>query len=127
MRENFSYENFMTDSCLFCDREELEVLSENEYCFAVRDINPVTELHTLIISKDHYPTIFDVPGNVLLSLAELAKECRTGIEKIDSTVKGFNFGANCGEVAGQKIGHVHLHLIPRREGDVSPPPALHEA
>jgi len=40
------------------------------------------------------------------------------------TRSGFNFGSNSGEVAGQKIGHVHFHLIPRREGDVEPPAAV---
>ena len=116
----------MSDSCLFCNREGLDVISENKLCFAVRDISPVTKHHTLIISKEHFPNAFDVPGNVLVALLELAKECRGEIEKNDSTVKGFNFGANCGAVAGQKINHVHFHLIPRREGDVSPPPAFHE-
>ena len=117
----------MSGSCLFCDHENLEVISENELCFAIRDIDPVTKLHTLIITKEHFPTAFEVPENVLVSLLELAKECRVEIEAIDSAVKGFNFGANFGAVAGQKIDHVHFHLIPRREGDVSPPPALHQA
>ena len=117
----------MSDSCLFCNQVNLEIISDNELCFAVRDINPVTKLHTLIISKEHFPTVFEVPDEVLLSLLDLAKECRLDIEKIDPTVKGFNFGANCGSIAGQKIDHMHFHLIPRREGDVSPPPAFHEA
>ena len=114
----------MTGSCLFCGHEKFEVIAENNLSYAVWDKYPVTELHTLIISKKHYKTVFDLPVKELESIFELAHQCRRSIEEKDSTVKGFNFGSNSGEVAGQKIGHVHFHLIPRRVGDVEPPPAV---
>ena len=114
----------MNEGCLFCEHKKFEVIVENELSFAIRDKYPVTELHTLILSKEHYGTVFDLPTNELISIFELAKQCRSEILTKDHSVKGFNFGSNSGKVAGQKIGHVHFHLIPRREGDVEPPAAV---
>ena len=114
----------MQQECLFCNYEKFEVVGENDLSYAIRDKFPVTELHTLVISKKHYETAFDLPSPELLSIFNLAKECREMILKEDSSVKGFNFGSNSGEVAGQKIRHVHFHLITRREGDIEPPAAI---
>ena len=113
----------MQHDCLFCNFERFEVVGENALSYAILDKFPVTELHTLVISKKHYDTIFDLPSSELESIFSLAKECRERILEKDSSVKGFNFGSNSGEVAGQKIRHVHFHLIPRREGDIEPPAA----
>ena len=114
----------MQHDCLFCNYEKLEVVGENDRSYAIRDKFPVTDLHTLVISKKHYETVFDLPSFELDSIFALAKECREIILKKDNSVKGFNFGSNSGEVAGQKIHHVHFHLIPRRVGDVEPPVAI---
>jgi len=110
----------VNEGCLFCEHEKFEIIIENGLSFAIRDKYPVTDLHTLILSKKHYETVFDLPTNELVSIFELAKQCRNEILKNDHSVKGFNFGSNSGDAAGQKIGHVHFHLIPRREGDVGP-------
>jgi len=107
----------MTTDCVFCKNDNLKVVAENDLCYAIRDIRPVTNLHTLIISKHHHQTIFDIPPAILLRMFALAKLCRTEILALDPTVKGFNFGANAGSIAGQRIHHVHFHLVPRREGD----------
>jgi len=113
----------MQKECLFCNYEKFDVVCENDHSYAIQDKFPVTELHTLVISKKHYDTVFALPSAELESIFSLAKECREKILKKDSSVKGFNFGSNSGEVAGQKIHHVHFHLIPRREDDVEPPVA----
>lgn len=109
--------------CLFCDHSQFDIISENELSYAIRDKYPVTEMHTLILSKQHYTTAFDLPAEELVSIFELAKVCREQIAVEDRAVQGFNFGANAGVVAGQKIPHVHFHLIPRRSGDIEPPAA----
>ena len=114
----------MQESCLFCGYAKFDLVAENELSYAIRDKYPVTDLHTLILSKAHYQTVFDLPPRELVSIFELAKICREKIMKMDAGVNGFNFGSNSGEIAGQKIGHVHFHLIPRRSGDVAPPPAV---
>ncbi len=114
----------MKRDCLFCDYEKFDIIGENDLSYAIRDKYPETKLHTLIISKKHYPTVFDLPTEELSSILDLAKVCRVHIIDSDNSVKGFNFGSNSGVVAGQKIGHIHFHLIPRREGDITPPPAV---
>ena len=113
----------MQEVCLFCGYEKFDFVGENDLSYAIRDKYPVTESHTLILSKNHYRTVFDLPPLELISIFELAKACREKIAKDDVTVQGFNFGSNSGHVAGQKIPHVHFHLIPRRIGDIEPPPA----
>ena len=113
----------MHKECLFCDHKQFKLIGENDHSYAIRDKFPVTELHTLIISKKHYTTVFELPSFELASIFDLAKACLETILQQDPSVKGFNFGSNAGQVAGQKIHHVHFHLIPRREGDVAPPAA----
>jgi diadenosine tetraphosphate (Ap4A) HIT family hydrolase len=113
----------MQEVCLFCRYGKFDLVGENALSYAIRDKYPVTESHTLILSKNHYQTVFDLPPSELISIFELAKACREKIAKDDVTVQGFNFGSNSGQVAGQKIPHVHFHLIPRRVGDVEPSPA----
>lgn len=114
----------MQEKCLFCDFEKFELVGENHHSYAIRDKYPVTELHTLILSKAHYQNVFELPAHELTSIFELAKCCRDDILKKDDSAKGFNFGSNSGAEAGQKILHVHFHLIPRRAGDIEPPPAI---
>ncbi len=110
----------MQKNCLFCGYDKFELVAENELSYAIRDKFPVTQLHTLIISKKHFENVFELPAEELESIFELSKQCRDEILLKDVSVKGFNFGTNAGAVAGQKILHVHFHLIPRREGDAAP-------
>jgi diadenosine tetraphosphate (Ap4A) HIT family hydrolase len=110
-------------SCLFCDHEKLEIITENQHCVAVRDKSPVTKLHTLIISRRCVETPFELTRDEMFDVLVLADRCRQDILQQDESVSGFNFGANVGATAGQKIMHVHFHLIPRRSGDMAPPPA----
>ena len=116
----------MQEGCLFCCHEKFEIIGENDLSYAIGDKYPVTELHTLILSKKHYETVFDLPPEELISIYELAKFCRNEILRKDCSVKGFNYSSNSGEIAGQKIQHVHFHLIPRREGDIEPPAAVQQ-
>ncbi|KAF0812296.1 AP-4-A phosphorylase [Andreprevotia sp. IGB-42] len=109
--------------CIFCDRANLDLLAENDLVFAVRDKFPVRRLHTLILPKRHVPDTFDLSPQELHALFELARQMRDGVLKEDPTVTGFNFGSNNGAAAGQKISHVHFHLIPRRPDEAAPPPA----
>jgi ATP adenylyltransferase len=113
----------MQEACLFCGYKKFELVGESECSYAIRDKCPVTELHTIILSKAHYKNVFELPTVELTSIFALAKWCRDDILKKDVSVKGFNFGTNSGVEAGQKIFHVHFHLIPRRSGDIEPPPA----
>ena len=110
-------------TCIFCRRNDLVIVAENALAFAIRDKFPVQPLHTLLITKRHVSDIFASTTAEREALHELAGSCRQQIEAMDQEVAGFNFGSNVGLVAGQKVFHAHVHLIPRRAGDIPPPPA----
>jgi len=85
------------------------------------DNYPVTELHTLVIPKRHAATFFDLFEPEKRAISQLLDEMRIGILDKDASVSGFNIGMNSGATAGQTIDHAHVHLIPRRQGDVQEP------
>ena len=107
--------------CLFCDIKKSGCALENELAYASYDSYPVTEHHCLIIPKRHIKDYFDLSNDELVACNELIQIIKKEITKKDPTVKGFNLGTNIGKVSGQSILHCHLHLIPRREGDVDNP------
>tara|TARA_B110000008_G_scaffold240640_1_gene248113 strand:+ start:1138 stop:1416 length:279 start_codon:yes stop_codon:yes gene_type:complete len=78
-------------------------------------------LHTLIIPKRHAETYFDLDEDETGELSKVLKIERQKILEMDDTVKAFNIGINAGEESGQTIFHCHIHLIPRRKGDVKDP------
>ena len=82
---------------------------------------PVTEHHTLIIPKRHVADYFELYEPELNVIHQMIAEQRKAILGADSSVLGFNVEINLGAVAGQTIFHAHIHLIPRREGDVVDP------
>jgi diadenosine tetraphosphate (Ap4A) HIT family hydrolase len=81
----------------------------------------VTALHTLVIPKRHASEIFDLSRPETNAYNEILNRAKREIEQTDRTVAGFNIGINNGEAAGQTIHHCHIHLIPRRSGDVENP------
>ncbi len=109
------------NKCLFCNVGKERIIAENDLAFAIRDGFPVTELHSLIIPRRHESDYFELTKEELLACNELLRTVKEAILAQDESVKGFNVGANSGLVAGQSIFHCHIHLIPRREGDVPNP------
>jgi len=75
----------------------------------------------LIIPKRHYENYFDLKSVELLAFNELIIKTKEKLLKDDKTILGLNIGINQGEIAGQTIFHTHIHLIPRRKGDVENP------
>jgi len=108
-------------NCIFCNIETKRIVTENDLAYAVRDGFPVTELHTLIIPKRHVEDYFGLTQEELLACDDLIRYLKDEIMDSDSSVDGFNIGMNAGESAGQTIFHCHIHLIPRRSGDVENP------
>jgi diadenosine tetraphosphate (Ap4A) HIT family hydrolase len=88
---------------------------------AIRDKYPVTKLHTLILPKRHVSDYFDFTPEERENAERLLRSLRETILKEDPSVTGFNIGMNCGLSAGQTIMHAHIHLIPRRDGDIPNP------
>lgn len=107
--------------CLFCEIEDERIVMQNDLAVAIRDGFPVTEMHTLIIPKRHAVTYFDLTQAEVNATNSLMAQLKSDIEKADPSVSGFNIGMNSGESAGQTIFHCHIHLIPRRDGDVENP------
>ena len=107
--------------CLFCNVRESDLVKENDLAYASYDSFPVTNMHCLIIPKRHVKDYFDLTNEEIVACNKLTKDIKNEIEFKDPTVKGFNIGTNAGKVSGQSILHCHIHLIPRRLGDVENP------
>ena len=107
-------------NCLFCDiqGDPSRVAKETELSYASYDHFPVTPRHCLIIPKRHIETFFELSDIEMVDIKNLINEIRYDILNKDDTVEGFNIGVNSGKVAGQSIFHLHVHLIPRRVGDL---------
>jgi ATP adenylyltransferase len=108
-------------SCDFCTIDSERVIDENNFAFAIRDAYPVAELHTLVIPKRHVQTYFELAPSELDACNSLLKASKVWIEKSVPAISGFNIGVNNGQSAGQTVPHAHIHLIPRRDGDVENP------
>ena len=105
--------------CIFC--KERSTLFNNELAIAFYDKFPVTKLHTLIVPKRHAETFFDlIPAEKHLCF-DLIDKVKEKLILKDKTITGFNVGFNSGKDSGQTIMHCHIHIIPRRNGDISEP------
>ena len=107
--------------CIFCNTSKKEFVFENDLAFASFDSYPVSKFHSLIIPKKHTKNYFDLSNDEILACNDLILKIKNKIQIDDSSVHGFNIGVNSGKVAGQSILHCHIHLIPRRKGDVENP------
>ena len=110
-----------SQECPFCHIPNDRILFENNLAIAFRDAFPVAEGHLLVIPKWHIGSWFEIKFDERESCHELILNGKKAIKNEDSSVSGFNLGVNDGLSAGQTILHAHLHLIPRRHGDVENP------
>ena len=90
---------------------------ENDLAYAMYDPLPVSPYHSLIISKRHVESYFDLNEKEVLAFNALLQEMREIILAKKRQITGFNIGVDSGKDAGQRIFHGHMHLIPRRVGD----------
>ena len=108
----------MSKSCVFCEKVNTkDVLYENELAASFKDGFPISEGHTLIIPKAHIEDYFELDSNTKKAMNELVELARKNLIH-ELQPDAFNFGLNSGPAAGQTVGHAHLHLIPRYDGDV---------
>ncbi|MFA6688217.1 MAG: HIT family protein [Sphaerochaetaceae bacterium] len=91
-------------------------LHEDDLCIVILDINPVKKGHSLVISKKPYPTVSQCPDDVLSHLMAVAKKLDAKLRKA-LVCDGTNILINNGPAAGQEVPHLHIHVIPRYEGD----------
>jgi len=107
--------------CLFCEIPTGRIISNNELAYVIRDGFPVTEHHALVIPKRHVSTYFELGQAEVNSCNQLINQVKLELELLDTSISGFNIGINNGVDAGQSVMHCHIHLIPRRKGDVEEP------
>ena len=108
----------MEGECPFC--KPGSVVLQSRLAFALYDRSPVTPGHMLLIPRRHVSDWFETTDEERCDLFSLADEARALLLR-DRNPDGFNLGVNVGQAAGQTVFHVHLHLIPRYEGDVAKP------
>ena len=110
------------EDCIFCNKTNCKVISTTKNFFIIRDTAyPVTRHHTLIITNRHVADFFELTKEEMSELDEILKNQKKKLKNLDKAISGFNVGVNIGKDAGQSIMHCHLHLIPRRKGDVEDP------
>jgi histidine triad (HIT) family protein len=106
--------------CIFCSIVDGEIPShtvyESETVIAFLDANPLARGHTLVIPKAHHERLNDLPaalaGDVFDAVHRLTDRVEAAVDAEASTI-----GVNNGSVAGQEVPHVHVHVVPRFEGD----------
>lgn len=106
--------------CPFCDPEAGRIQMANAVAVAVRDGFPVAEGHTLVVPRRHVAGLFELPADEQAGLWRLVAEVRADLAA-RLTPDGFTVGVNDGAAAGQTVPHAHVHVIPRRAGDVPDP------
>ena len=105
-------------ACIFCQRQDYVL--ENEVAYVIFDENPVSLGHMLIIPKQHVTDFFEADESLRIQLMSLLNQAKLLCDE-KYQPDGYNIGMNCGEVAGQSIMHLHIHLIPRYSGDCDSP------
>ena len=118
------------DNCFFCKLKEGKAVGkskdpnkyvlENELALGRFDDVPVNPGHMEFVTKRHVQTFFDTTAEEKLAIFELVDKAKEMIDK-EYHPDGYNIGMNCGVSAGQSVMHVHVHLIPRYNGDVENP------
>jgi histidine triad (HIT) family protein len=113
----------VSESCIFCQIARKEapasVVYEDERTIVFMDIRPVNEGHTLTIPKRHYVDIFDTPVEVLVEMHKITKKIAAAVKKT-TNADGLSIVQQNGAAAGQDIFHIHVHIIPRFEGQKMP-------
>lgn len=111
------------DSCVFCriigGEEMVSLVYEDDRVIAFMDIQPVSTGHTLVVSREHHASLFDLPEDLAAHCLAVARRLAPGIKKASGAESLNLFSAN-GRAGGQDVLHFHMHLIPVREGDVFP-------
>jgi histidine triad (HIT) family protein len=104
--------------CIFCEIANGRIPSirvyEDDDFLVFMDINPLTNGHCLLVTREHYSTLVDVPDEILAKALPLAKNLAQAA-MIGVGATGFNIIGNNGPIAGQAVDHWHLHIIPRHD------------
>lgn len=106
--------------CVFCTLPLERVIHENWSAVAIRDGYPVSAGHTLAIPKRHVGSFFQLTIQERMDILTLLDDAKFVVDQ-EFHPQGYNIGINDGQSAGQTVSHVHVHLIPRYDGDLPDP------
>ncbi len=106
--------------CLFCNPKPHEILKETEHALLITDSFPVSKGHCLVVPRRHIKTYFECSEDENHEFRELILYAKQSIDEQYSP-DAYNIGINNGLAAGQSVFHLHIHIIPRYEGDVENP------
>lgn len=107
-------------SCIYCTKHPLSHVLETKHFFALFDGFPVRNGHLLLIPNRHISRITELTQDEFVDLQVMLENADTFFKK-HYEITDYNLGMNNGEAAGQTISHLHIHLIPRKKGDVPNP------
>ena len=107
-------------NCIFCDLDDKDIVIENDLIRAIYDRYPVNEGHMLIIPERHFSSFFSATEEEVAAIYEIMHQVKDHLDE-KYQPDGYNVGINIGRAAGQTIMHLHVHVIPRYEGDVEDP------
>ncbi|MCF7741489.1 MAG: histidine triad nucleotide-binding protein [Candidatus Marinimicrobia bacterium] len=109
----------MTDDCLFCNiisgQMDTDFVYEDESIVAFKDINPMAPVHILIVPKKHIPTVNDILEQDTELVGRMVQVAQKMASQQDIDEDGYRLVFNCGEMGGQEINHLHLHLLGGRK------------
>jgi histidine triad (HIT) family protein len=109
----------MAENCIFCKIVSKEapasLVYEDDKVLAFMDIRPVNVGHTLVIPKQHYVDIYDAPAEIIAAVYKVTKKLSFVVKSV-TNADGISIVQQNGKAAGQDIFHLHVHVIPRFEG-----------
>ena len=116
----------MTDqSCQFCKlvrkEDDASIVFEDEKTMAFLDIRPVNDGHILVIPKTHYENIYEIPDDEIANVYKTVKKVASAVKK-SVKAEGISVTQHNGRAALQRVFHMHVHVIPRYEGQRFPRP-----
>ena len=107
-------------TCPFCDlirgAGEVSMCYEDADVVAFMDVQPVNAGHVLVVPREHFAGLDDIPHSLAMHLFEVAMELAPVVKQVAHS-DGMNVVVNSGAAAGQDVFHYHVHVIPRRAGD----------
>jgi diadenosine tetraphosphate (Ap4A) HIT family hydrolase len=112
--------NESENGCPFCDVQPDRIIAENGLAFALMDKYPVSPGHLLVCPRRHVASFLELTPGETAAIFELVHEAKSRCD-VEFHPAGYNVGVNIGHAAGQTVMHVHVHLIPRYDGDVEDP------
>ena len=121
MEKGLTNQPITNSNCPFCAIDlDREIIFESESTFSIYDKFPVNNGHVLIIPKRHCQSYFELTFQEQMDCLQVLNKSKELVNR-KYNPDAFNIGINVGEIAGQTVPHVHIHLIPRFKGDVNDP------